>query len=231
MTKKNDISAIIPVFNCERYLAEAIDSVLSQSYAAGEVIVIDDGSTDNSAAAAKRFGPAVKYFYQENAGLGAARNRGVSAASGEYLAFLDSDDLWEKEKLLLQISAFEKDPELDCVFGRVRQFHCPTLNEAEKRRWAYSAEFLDGYIAGTMMIKKGSFLKYGAFSDALILGEFLDWYFRAKDGGLQERMIPEVVMNRRLHGKNMVIRERDSRSDYLKVIKAALDRRRSAVKP
>ncbi len=91
------VSVGIPVYNCERFLAEAIESVLAQTYRHVEVIVVDDGSVDHSADIAGNFGPRVRYCYQKNSGIGAARNRGLALASGELLAFLDADDCWVKD--------------------------------------------------------------------------------------------------------------------------------------
>jgi glycosyltransferase involved in cell wall biosynthesis len=98
------ISVIIPVFNGQRYLSEAITSVLSQTYAPLEIIVVDDGSTDATAEIVRRFGPAVQYHHQANQGPAVARNLGVLIASGEMLAFLDADDFWHVEKISKQVS-------------------------------------------------------------------------------------------------------------------------------
>jgi len=101
------ISVIIPVYNGERYLAEAIESALAQTWEPVEIIIVDDGSTDGSADVASRFASSVKYDLQPHAGPGAARNRGARLARGDYLAFLDADDLWLKEKLKLQMAAMQ----------------------------------------------------------------------------------------------------------------------------
>ena len=97
------ISCVIPVFNGERYLGEALESVLAQSYQPLEVIVVDDGSTDETAEVARRYGERVRYVWQPNAGETAARNLGLTAAHGEFIAFLDADDVWDSEKLERQI--------------------------------------------------------------------------------------------------------------------------------
>ena len=91
------VSVIIPVYNGERYLAEALDSVLRQSHPADEIIVIDDGSTDGSAKIIESFRASVEYHWQPNGGPGAARNLGVTLAHGAFLAFLDADDLWTED--------------------------------------------------------------------------------------------------------------------------------------
>ncbi|MDY6863102.1 MAG: glycosyltransferase [Thermodesulfobacteriota bacterium] len=102
------ISVIIPTFNRHRFLKDAIDSVLNQTYKDFELLVVDDGSTDGTEKIVKSFDFPIKYVYQEHKGVSAARNQGITFASGEYIAFLDSDDLWVKEKLEKQINTLKK---------------------------------------------------------------------------------------------------------------------------
>jgi glycosyltransferase involved in cell wall biosynthesis len=111
------VSAIIPVYNGARFLRKAIDSVLTQSESPREVIVLDDGSTDNTREVVERYGSAVKYVYQSNRGLAAARNAGVAASSGDWLAFLDCDDWWLPQKLKLQLEAIRQHPEAILVYA------------------------------------------------------------------------------------------------------------------
>ena len=122
------ISVVIPVYNGERYIGEAIKSVLAQKHRPLEIIVIDDGSTDGTAKIIQQFGDPVQYHYQPNAGLGATRNAGATIAKGEFLAFLDADDLWVSNKLQLQLQQFEEDSSLEISFGNVSQFHSPELD-------------------------------------------------------------------------------------------------------
>jgi len=222
------VSVIITVYNCEKYLAEAIESVLAQAYQPIEIIVIDDGSTDGSDQVVKRLLPSVHYFYQSNAGLGAARNRGVGFAKGDYFAFLDSDDTWVENKLIRQMAVFRSNPDADLVFGQVQQFISPELDEHEKSKLRCPAENMPGYVAGTMVIKRESFVRAGPFETHWHIGEFLDWYMRAQETGLISVMVPEVVLKRRLHTDNISIRNRDSRTDYVRILKASLDRRRAS---
>lgn len=120
------VSVIIPVYNGESYLAEAIHSVCEQTCSRLEIIVVNDGSTDTSGEIADGFGdPRVRCLHQENRGLSAARNRGIRSAQGRYFAFLDADDTWVRDKLALQIKALEENPGLDMVFGQVDQFFEP----------------------------------------------------------------------------------------------------------
>src|SRR5436309_14667644 len=110
------VSVVIPVYNGERYLADAIQSVLDQTYRNFEVIVVDDGSTDRSAEIAKRFGEAVRYVYRTNGGVCKARNAGIAAARGAYIAFLDQDDLWLHDKLAAQVAYLDSHPEAGAVY-------------------------------------------------------------------------------------------------------------------
>lgn len=110
-------SVIIPAYNSASTLARAIDSVLAQSYPAHEIIVVDDGSTDNTALIAEEFGATVRLMRQPNSGVAAARNAGARAASGEWLAFLDADDWYYPERLKLHAEWIAADPALDFLTG------------------------------------------------------------------------------------------------------------------
>ncbi len=227
-TRDNDnlASVIVPVYNCEDYLSEAIESILAQTYRPIEIIVIDDGSTDNSAEIAKRFAPDINYFFQTNSGLGAALNQGIKLAQGNFFSFLDSDDLWMEDKLSRQMAVFKKKQDLDMVFGHLMQFHSPELSEDEKKRIIIHAGIMPGFFKGTMLIRRESFHRVGLFETGLKLGDFIDWYAKAKEQKLKSFMLSELVMKRRLHNSNMGINERDSRTDYLHILKRSLDRRR-----
>lgn len=221
------VSVIIPVYNGERYLAEAIESVLAQDYSPVEVIVVDDGSTDGSALVAKGFGPPVRYHFQPNDRVAAARNSGVALAGGDFLAFLDADDLWTADKLTRQMAAFNAGPDLDMVFGHAVQFHSPDLRESEKKRVHCPSQKMPGYIPGAMLVGRDAFSRAGRFDTSLKSGEFVDWYLRATEKGLKGVMLPEVVYRRRLHGRNRSILERESKAEFVRIIKSSLDRRRS----
>ncbi len=220
------VSAIIPVYNGERYLAEAIESAVGQTYRPVEVIVVDDGSTDGSAEVGQRFGDAVCYHSQVHSGPALALNHGVELARGDFLAFLDADDVWMRDKLALQVSCFAEDPLLDMVFGHVEEFHSPELMEGEVRATHRTGRVVPGYSHGTMLIKRDVFLLVGGFASQWRVGQFLDWYARAIEIGLNSLLLPDVLLRRRLHLTNLGIIERDARGDYARILKAALDRRR-----
>jgi len=219
------ISVIIPVYNREQYVAEAIRSVLAQTHPATEIWVIDDGSTDNSAAVIQAFGDTVRYYRQPNGGAAAARNQGVELATGDFLAFLDSDDRWLPHKLALQLAEFEQNPDLAMAFGHVRQFCSPDLPPDQRPR--ITAEVMAGYHVGTLLVKRSTFHQVGPFETQWRVGEFVSWQAKATDMGLPMVMLPDIVMERRLHATNMGRTERSSANDYLQIVRAALERRRA----
>jgi glycosyltransferase involved in cell wall biosynthesis len=229
MATHDDVSVILPVFNGERYLAEAIDSVLAQTYRPLEILVVDDGSADGTARIAQDFAQQesnVLYFRQSNRGIGAARNCGVAHAQGEYLAFLDADDLWSESKLAIQRTTFDQRPKLDIVFGHVLQFVSPELGEEQKRKIYCPSDPMPGYLATTMLVPQDVFHRVGPFDASLRVGEFIHWYLRAMELQLNATMLPDVVLRRRIHTSNHGRRHQDARADYVRILKDALDRRR-----
>jgi glycosyltransferase involved in cell wall biosynthesis len=220
------ISVIIPAFNAAVFLAEAIESALGQTLPPREVIVVDDGSTDATAEVAQRFAPRTRYAYQANQGIGAARNLGVALATGELLSFLDADDRWSPDKLALQASALAAESDIDLVFGHVRQVPQERWAELAGRPAPPGEPVYAGVSAGTLLTRREAFERVGPFRTVGKFGEFLDWYARAQEFGLRHRMLPEVVLWRRLHDSNQGVRERQALTDYAVVLKAALDRRR-----
>jgi glycosyltransferase involved in cell wall biosynthesis len=223
------VSVIIPVFNYDRFLGEAIESVLNQTYQQLEVIVVDDGSTDRSGEVAKSFADrGVKYCHQVNAGIGQARNKGVELAQGEFLAFLDADDRWPEEKIERQLRAFESDPSLEMCFGQAVQLqNGPQWEAAVKDNKLPASGLVPGMVPGTMIVKRAAFDRVGAFPGGLKVGEFIDWYGRAVALQVRSVILPDLFLYRRIHDSNQGIRERQSISDYARVLKAKLDRGRA----
>jgi glycosyltransferase involved in cell wall biosynthesis len=221
------VSVIIPVYNGERYIGAALESVLAQTSRPGEILVIDDGSSDGTAAVLEAYRPHVRYHYQPNAGLSVARNCGVRLATRDFLAFLDADDLWTAEKLDLQMRALTRDDELEAVFGHMRQFYSPDVSDGARAVVRYSREVVAGYHADTLLIRRRAFQRIGFFATDLRAG-FLNWFARAREQGLRSRVLPEVVALRRVHDANMGVRERSLvRAEYVRILKSALDRRRA----
>ncbi|QYO66339.1 glycosyltransferase family 2 protein [Leptolyngbya sp. 7M] len=141
------ISVVIPTYNYGRYIAEAIGSALGQSLAPAEIIVVDDGSADDTAAVVAGFGDAVKYIRQENAGVSAARNRGVAGSSGELIAFLDADDIWEPTKLEKQAALFRADSDIGLVHCGMREFDSHTGDTI-----ALHIEGLEGEVSDELLL-------------------------------------------------------------------------------
>jgi len=220
------VSVIIPAYNAENYLAEAVESALGQTYRPIEVIVVNDGSTDRTAQIAERFGDRIRYTCRTNGGIGAARNTGVRLARGAFISFLDADDLWTADKLALQVSILQGDSSLDMMFAHVELFHSPELDAEVTRQIEIRQPIMAGHHAGTMLIRREAFQRVGFFNESLDVGEFIDWYARARELGLSLFMCPEVLMKRRLHTTNQGLAKRDRLPQYARLLKAALDRRR-----
>jgi glycosyltransferase involved in cell wall biosynthesis len=205
------ISVIIPTYNYARYLGEAIDSALGQTYPALEVIVVDDGSTDETPAILAGYGDGIRVLRQRNQGVAAARNRGIAAAHGEYLAFLDSDDIWKPRKLELQIARFESDPALGLV-------HCgtETIDSAAKTVQVL-LDGMEGWVATEMLrfdrpviggpcsvivIPKRVAEEIGGFDERLLVSEDWELCYRV---ALRYRVgyIAEALVRYRSHGNGI----------------------------
>ncbi|NUQ37631.1 MAG: glycosyltransferase family 2 protein [Caldilineales bacterium] len=226
MNTASTITAIIPVHNGERYLAEAIRSVLDQTLPPDELIVVDDGSTDASAQVARSFGPPVRVLAQANLGPAAARNLGAQQASGDLLAFLDADDLWTPEKLARQSAVLAADPVCDAVLGRVENFVSPELDESQAAKLARTAAQSGEFHIGALLIRRDAFRRVGWFDAGLRHGEFIDWWARATQLHLAYTVLPDLVLRRRLHADNLTRREPGGRSDYLALLRQHLARGR-----
>jgi glycosyltransferase involved in cell wall biosynthesis len=220
------ISVIIPVYNGERYLAEAVNSVLAQTAVPAQVIVIDDGSTDATRSVAEEFGGRIQYTWQPNAGAAAARNRGLDQVRAEYIAFLDADDVWPPDKLAVQLAAL-LEAQAEIVFGRVIEFYSPELDSEIHSRIRCVDTPMLAYLGGTALTARNVFARVGPFAVEWRVGEFIDWYLRASDLGLKIHTIDNVVLRRRLHLTNSGLLQRNMAGDYVRIVKASLDRRRA----
>lgn len=221
------ITTIIPVHNGEGFLAEAIHSVLDQTLPPNEVVVVDDGSNDASAAIARAFGSPVAVLSQSNLGPAMARNLGIAQASSDLLAFLDADDLWMPDKLACQFHALEMDPGCEAVLGRFENFISPELDQYEAARLAKTAAQSGDFHIGALLIRRDAFLRVGCFDIRLRHGDFIDWWSRASHLPLAYRVLPQLVLRRRLHANNLTRREQDGRREYLTSLRQHLARQRA----
>jgi glycosyltransferase involved in cell wall biosynthesis len=222
------ISGIVPVFNGEQYLAEALDSILTQTYRPLEIIVADDGSTDGTAAVVARYGNRVRYLFQPNAGTAAACNLGIKAAQGDFIGFLAADDLWHPEKLARQLARFQVRSDLDLCVTHVQNFWIPELRkEAELFRNHRISQPLPGYVPQTLLARRAVFETVGYFNVRLRHADSTDWFLRAAEYGAVTELLPDVLVYRRIHQSNLSRRlAPSSRSEYLQLLKQTLDRRR-----
>lgn len=214
----SDVSVVVPVFNGEAYLGDTIGSIISQTMPPKEILVINDGSTDRSAEIASQFGSPVKCISQEHAGAASARNHGVRRATGKYLSFLDADDLWLAEKIEKQLALLLDTDSPTGVFSLMEQFLSPELPPQTVPR-----PVLPGVSSCTLLIRRDHFDLVGEFSTQWSGGEFIDWYSRAKNAGLQFKMVQEILAKRRLHNGNLN-RQEDWSSDYAAIVRQAIQR-------
>jgi glycosyltransferase involved in cell wall biosynthesis len=228
MSNRPLISCIVPVYNGERYLAEALDSILAQTYRPLEILVVDDGSTDRTPEVIAGYGSAVRTLHQPNAGPAAARNRGITVASGAFLAFLDADDRWHPAKLERQMARFAARPELDYSVVQVRNFWVHELDQEQRRFHNHRrSTALPGYVCQTLLARRDVFERVGPFGLEWRHADHTDWFLRAAERGALGELLREVLVFRRLHPSSLSRRLKlDSQDEYLTLLKGVLDRRR-----
>lgn len=175
------ISVIVPTYNRCGVISDAIDSILAQTYKVFEIIIVDDGSTDGTRRILERYGDNIKYIYQDNEGVSAARNRGIKAASGEWLAFLDSDDIWKASKIEAQINVLRASSASVCLGGHEDDFgdvHIDFLPDLVLGEWRYVEQAIDLVIRKNQhpliqsaLVKKDLIQKLGCFDQTLRVAE------------------------------------------------------------
>ena len=184
------VSVIIPAYNCEAFIERALHSVLRQTWQNVECIVVDDGSRDRTADVVVGFGDRVRYVRQDNAGASAARNRGISLATGDYIAFLDADDSWVPSKLALQVRVFQEHPKIALVYTRCRFLREGQIDAHEGLAVTdydagevdlftdFRQVFENPYLAtSTVMVDAAVVRSVGGFDPSLVTAEDLDFYF------------------------------------------------------
>lgn len=200
------ISAVIPVYNCERYIGRAVESVLGQTYQNIECIVVDDGSTDGTVAALAPFSERIRLIRQKNSGASSARNTGIEAANGEFIAFLDSDDYWISTKIEIQMQILIDHPELAlvcCDFSWLSDTTNPAYIDSRHPKLNPDAiDLQDGLLdllpnpylgTPTVMVRSDVTKELGGFDTSLPVGEDLDFYFRVCTGRRFARLQQKLV--------------------------------------
>ncbi|MCU0546425.1 MAG: glycosyltransferase [Oscillatoriaceae cyanobacterium Prado104] len=205
------VSVIIPAYNADRYIVQAVESALSQSFTDLEIIVADDGSTDRTREVLQPYINRIRYIYHENQGVAAARNRACQLARGEFLAFLDADDYFLPEKIEKQIACFAADPALDMV-----QTGWSIVDEAGRdictvKPWQYAPELdLESFIMfkcvrpSAIMLRRKSWEDLGGFNEKFPLAEDLDFALRLALKGCKAAWLKEVLACYRQHDRNIM---------------------------
>lgn len=222
------VSVILPTFDRPAYLAAAIESVLAQSVGRHELLVVDNGTLDATAGVVARYGERARYLRMPTRGIAHARNAGVAAASGDFLAFLDDDDLWLPGKTELQLRAFAERPELDAVYGHMRQFLCPDVDPGELERFRH----LDGQVlpapsAPSVLLRRAAWERVGPFDTSMQVAVEMEWYSRVCLAGLATRTLDDVLYLRRIHRTNTNVEFAHDQRERLLALKRHLDRRRA----
>lgn len=234
-TKRDDIttgwplvSVIIPVYNGEKYIREAIENLIAQDYPALEILIINDGSTDDTDGVVKKaqeeLGVDIRYFYYGNDGPAFARNRGIRDASGDFIAFLDADDLYPPDNIKYLVSYLMNNPEIEIVRGYAQ------MMELDKKsgkfiEYGNPEESYPAYI-GAALYRKEVFRKVGLFDATMRFAEDSDWYMRAVELEINMKWLDKVTLKVRRHGENMTEGKDLVELNTLVVFKKALDRMR-----
>jgi glycosyltransferase involved in cell wall biosynthesis len=222
-------SVVIPAFNAAKTIKQAIDSILGQTIPAREIIVVDDGSTDGTAALVGGIAGPITVIRQENRGPGAATTAGFNRVTTPFAATLDADDLWLPQKAARQAACFEADPDVAGVFTLARMFPDgetpdPEGGGAPRRLWTRT----------TLMFRTDAARAVGDFADLPgRLGEVIDWLARSRDLGQRHVMVEEVLAMRRIRpGSLSYGRDAERSRGYLVAIREAIERKkRMAAKP
>jgi glycosyltransferase involved in cell wall biosynthesis len=211
MARNFPVTVVIPAFNAEAYLGDAIDSVLSQSESPLECLVVDDGSADGTPTVAAKFGDRVRYYRQDNLGVSAARNSGIQLARGDLIAFLDADDVWLEDKLQLQVAEFAADRELVFCYGGIAPVDrtLEPIDSPEAARPRAEAVFRTltlrpggFHLAMTGLVRRDVLTAIGGFDPRLSTAADADLALRLVDAG-HVKHVPEALALYRQHESQM----------------------------
>lgn len=223
MSDRPEVSCIVPVRNGAAFLGQALQSILAQTGISLEVIVVDDGSSDESGQIARSFA-GVRVLHPARGGVAAARNEGLRSARGEYVAFLDADDIWLPGKLAAQLEALETAPEAGYCITMVR--HVVTDPDGVLPP-SDTGQIRLGRLMQCVLAHRGAFDRVGEFNTDTTTRADQDWFLRADELALGCVVLPEVYTIRRIHGDNHSLRH-SARvlDDFLTIAKRKLDRKR-----
>lgn len=217
------VSAIIPVYNGSRYLATTLDSVLAQTCPLHEIIVIDDGSTDDSPAILRSYGDRLKVTRQENQGVAAARNAGLLQASGDVITFIDQDDLWPPRRTEVLIDALRSNPKALVVIGQVEVLY-------ERSRPPSNLDLfgttLREFLVGSLCARRELFDLIGPFNTGVGYADDTDFYMRRREANIETVVVDDVTLRYRLHENNTSANRTETQANLLSALRESLRRRR-----
>lgn len=212
-----EISVIIPCYNYGQFLHDSLGSALSQKNVTFEIIVVDDGSTDDSFEVTKQLqNPYTRFISTPHRGIGAARNRGVAEATGSYLAFLDADDAWREDRLMRARKRISESSSPSLSFAMVQEFLDHSMDLSQKE--LPTVRRMAGISASACVVTREVFDTIGQFDESLESGEFIDWYIRAQRLGVETDVDPDVLVFRRIHQYNRDRRSRESSKEYARIL-------------
>jgi glycosyltransferase involved in cell wall biosynthesis len=218
------VSVIIPAYNAAKYIKQTIDSVLSQKLTNYEIIVIDDGSTDQTSQIIASYDHDIIYVFQENRGQGAARNAGLQLARGDLISFLDADDLWCPDALLLLVQMLAKRPNIDVVYCWWEYVDEHGRELPEKGRYSQRGNLLDSLLLSnrfpimTSLTRRTCIDKINGFDESRCITEDWDFWLRLAKNGCQFEYLPHVLAKYRFHGNNWTLDVRNRQRDYIGVL-------------
>jgi len=227
------LTIVLTVHDGERFLGEAIDSVLAQTRAVDEIIAVDDGSSDGSAGILAAY-PQIRVIPQSQSGCAVARNRGIAAATGDTVALLDQDDVWDRDKLRLQVTALDADPALGFAVCAIRNFLTPGLDAAPA--WVNPRTLgvaQRGFGTGTLVLRRWAFARAGPFDPTKAPLDDSDWFVRAIDADIGYVHVNDAVVHRRIHDRNLSGSVNADSARHLlmaRILHASIARRRQSPK-
>ncbi|MDG2383310.1 MAG: glycosyltransferase [Pirellulaceae bacterium] len=227
MIESPGVSVMIPVFNGSRFLGQTIDSVLAQKWQALEILVVDDGSSDDSAEIAEGYGSSVRCIRRSHAGIGAARNVAIAESTHSYLLPLDSDDLLTADSIQIRMQQIQQYANCELLVGCFTSFGDFDSPSNSPGQYVVPQGPQRGHVAGTSLIQRSLFDKIGRFDESLTSGCDLEWFMRCKEQGIAIQFIDNILMRRRIHGRNHSLQpDPDSVSNRLKFLKRSLERKK-----
>lgn len=220
------VTVLMSIYDRVEYVEEAVDSVLADTTATHELVLVDDGSTDGADAIARSYADRAVVVRQEHRGCPAAWNLGLEHARGDFVTFCDSDDVWMPGHTGALLEALDGRPEIDAVFGVTTEFVSPELDVESLVTRAPSDE-RRAPVGGAMLARRAVFDTVGAFDESLLQGFWFDWYARMVDAGLHTLHVDAVVLRRRIHTRNSSIVQSELLGEYARALHSSLVRRRS----